>query len=622
MLKSLSFFVKYYLFWVLFFVFNKVIFELWNYKKLAEFSFTDILKTFGHGLYMDASMAGYFCALPFLFVIIAWFFNRAIVSLKAIHSYSYILIVITAITAIIDVNIHREWGTKLNYKAIDFFIESPKEAMASSSSSPIFNNLSGLVALIVIGFLLYRKLFPKATLALSRVNWFAKPAISIFIIGLTLLAIRGSLTVAPMNTSRVYFSQHQILNTSAINTNWFLMSNILSQSKIKGNPYLYFKPEQAIAIKDSLFNKSSEFPIILNKPKPNIVLIIIESFTADVINELGPDKNVTPNFSKLISEGLLFTNIYSASDRTDKGIVAILSGFPAQATESIIKANDKQVKLPSISQAVKNVGYHTSFIYGGDLNFANFKSYVISHGFEKVKDVNDIETDEKLTKWGVADDVTVAQHLKDLKTAKEPFFTTLLTLSNHEPFYLKGKYKFGNKTVNNMFRSTSFYTDSILYDYVNQAKNQAWYKNTLFVLVADHGHRLPTEQNDIFEPGRYHIPVLFFGGALKSEFKNQRIDKVGAQVDLASTLLNQLNVRDTAFHYSKNLLSPVVKGFAFYSWNNGFGFINENKKAVSFDPIGKQLIYQDKFSTEKSKSGALNNAKALMQNVYSDYMKY
>ncbi|WP_017258338.1 LTA synthase family protein [Pedobacter arcticus] len=622
MLKSLSFFVRYFIFWVLFFVLNKVVFELWNFKKLTEFSFIDILKTFGHGLHMDASMAGYFCALPFLLVIIAWFFNKSSISLKSIHIYSYILVVITAITAIIDVNIYREWGTKLNYKAIGFFIDSPKEAVASSSSSPIFSNIIGFLVLAFLGILMYRKLFPQATLGLNKARWIIKPIISFLIIGLTFLAIRGSLTVAPMNTSRVYFSQHQILNIAAINTNWFLISNILSQSKIKGNPYLYFKPEEAIAIKDSLFNKSVEFPLILNTSKPNIVLIILESFTADVIKEIGPEKNVTPNFSKLIAEGLLFTNIYSASDRTDKGIVAILSGFPSQATESIIKTNDKQVKLPSISQEVKNIGYHTSFIYGGDLNFANFKSYLISHGFENVKDVNDIKTNEKLTKWGVADDVTMTTHLKDLKAEKQPFFTTLLTLSNHEPFYLKGKYKFGDKTVSNMFRSTAFYTDSILYDYVNQAKKQAWYNNTLFILVADHGHRLPTEQNDIFEPGRYHIPILFFGGALKTEFKNQRVEKVGAQVDLASTLLNQLNLSDTAFHYSKNLLSPAVKGFAFYSWNNGFGFINENKKAVSFDPIGKQLIYEDKFSNEKAKFEALKNSKALMQTIYTDYMKY
>ncbi|HTN18896.1 MAG TPA: sulfatase-like hydrolase/transferase [Pelobium sp.] len=622
MLKSLSFFLKYYLFWVLFFVLNKVLFEIWNFKKLSEFSFSDIFNTFLHGLHMDASMAGYFCALPFLFVIIAWLINKQHISLKTINIYSYILIVITAITAIIDVNIYREWGTKFNYKVIDFLLESPKEAIASSSSSPILSNLIGLLVLIFVGIFIYRKFFSETTLELSKAKWFVKPIISISIIGLTFLAIRGSLTVAPMNTSRVYFSQHQILNISAINTNWFLISNILSQSKIKNNPYLYFKPGEAIAIKDSLFTKSSEFPSILNTPKPNIVLIIMESFTADVVKELGPEQNVTPNFSKLISEGLLFTNIYSASDRTDKGVVAILSGFPSQATETIIKENDKQVKLPSIPQEVKNIGYHTSFIYGGDLNFANFKSYMMSHGFESVKDLDDIKTTEKLTKWGVGDNVTMAQHLKDLQTEKEPFFSTLLTLSNHEPFYLKGKYRFGDNTVNNMFRSTSFYTDSVLNDYINQAKKQDWYKNTLFIAVADHGHRLPTEQNDIFEPGRYHIPVLFFGGALKSEFKSRKIDKIGCQVDISSMLLNQLNIADTAFHYSKNLLAPAVKGFAFYSWNNGFGFINEHKKAVSFDPVGKQVIYEDKFDSKKAKTEALINAKALMQNVFTDYMKY
>lgn len=624
MLKSVSFFLKYYFFWVIFFVLNKVLFEIWNFNKIYEFSVLNIFKTFLYGLHMDASMAGYFCALPFLFVIVAWLFNKKQLPLKTLNIYTYVLIVITAITAIIDVNIYREWGTKLNYRAIDFFIESPSEAIASSSSAPVFSNIVGLAVLGFLGVFIYRQLFSKKVIVLNGGNWISKFAVSVLIIGLTFLAVRGSVTVAPMNTSRVYFSQHQILNIAAINTNWFLISNILSQSKITSNPYLYFNSQKAKAVQDSVFNKSPDwdFPSILTVKKPNIVLIILESFTADLIAELGPERNVTPNFSKLTNEGFLLTNIYSASDRTDKGIVAVLSGFPSQATESIIKDNDKQIKLPSISKELKNVGYHTSFIYGGDLNFANFKSYIISHGFKSVKDLSDIKTDEKTTKWGVADDVTAKQHLKDLKTAKQPFFTTFLTLTNHEPFYLKGNYKFGKESVNNMFRSTAFFTDSVLYDYANRAKKEAWYKNTLFVVVADHGHRLPNENHEIFAPGRYHIPVLFFGGALKQAFKNKKYDKVGGQVDLASIILSQLNIKDTAFHYSKNLLSPAVKGFAFYSWNNGFGFINHNKNAISFDPIGKQVVYEDKFNSTQAKNEALTNAKAIMQNVYTDYMTY
>ncbi|MFC5284716.1 LTA synthase family protein [Pedobacter alpinus] len=621
MLKSLFFFIKYFLFWVVFFLIVRFFFEIWNIDKLSSFPFTEILKTFLYGILMDMSMAGYFCVIPFLISIVFWLLNKNI-PLKFINIYSYILLAISAIIAVVDINIYKEWGTKFNDKAIEFLLDSPNEAIASTSSSPILASTFAILSIFVLGLFTYHLLIRKTNSISLKQKLLYKLIASFFIISFTFLAIRGSVGIAPMNPSRVYFSNQQILNISAINTNWYLISNIISQSKQKGNPYLYFTDKEAYAIKDNLYKNIKDTTIILNTAKPNIVLIIMESFTADVIEELGPEKGVTPNFSKLIKEGLLFTNILSTSDRTDKGIVAILSGFPSQAIQSIIKRNDKQAKLPAIPTDLKKIGYRTSFFYGGDLHFANFKSYLMSHSYDKIIDINNINTDEELSKWGVADDVTFNEFLKNLKTEKQPFFSTLLTLSNHEPFYLKGDYKFGKNNVSNMFRSTSYFTDEMLAKFVAEAKQEDWYKNTLFIVVADHGHRLPTEKREIYDPGRYHIPLLFFGGALKESYHNKKIEKVGNQIDFTSILLNQLNIRDTAYHYSKNLLSPQVNGFAFYSWDNGFGFMNNNKQAVSFDPIGKRVIYKNKIDTPQQEKELEKKAKALMQTVYQDYLNF
>ena len=288
----------------------------------------------------------------------------------------------------------------------------------------------------------------------------------------------------------------------------------------------------------------------------------------------------------------------------------------------ILIVEDEMIIAANLAMQLKNIGYQTSFFYGGDLNFSNFKSYLMSHSFDKVTDIHNISTDEELSKWGVADDVTFNEFLKDLNTEKQPFFSTMLTLSNHEPFYLKGEYKFGKSNVNNMFRSTSYFTDQMLAKFVNEAKQEDWYKNTLFIVVADHGHRLPTAQREIYEPGRYHIPLLFFGGALKESYQNKKMEKVGNQIDIASILLNQLNISDTAYQYSKNILSPQVKGFGFYAWDNGFGFINNNKETVSFDPIGNTVIYKDKINNTKQEKELEANAKALMQTIYEDYLNY
>lgn len=623
MIKSLSFIFKYFLFWMLFFFINRLAFEIWYADRLIETSFLDILKTFVFGAHMDASMAGYISVIPFLLFSVSYLVPSFKLKTTFIKYYTYFLVLFTTIFTLLDINIYREWGTKFNYRAVEFFLNATGEAVASTKSSPILISFITNCTLFIIGIWGYKWFFDKSKYQSDKIKLIVKVPVMVLILGLTFLAIRGGIGVAPMNPSKVYFSDKQVLNFAAINTNWFLMANTFANQKSKANPYVYFGESQRKQIVDSLFfDDDKSYPIVLNTQKPNIVLIMMESFTADLVEELGGEKGITPKFSELIKEGLLFEHIYSASDRTDKGLVGIISSFPSQAIRSIVKENDKQERLPAISSELAENGYQTSFFYGGDTDFSNFKSYLLSHQYQKIIDVKSFEKDEIGSVWGAFDEVSFKKQLNYLNSATQPFFSTLLTLTNHEPFELPFNGKFGNQTPENKFRSTSYYTDEALYHYISTAKKQNWYANTLFIVIADHGHRLPKSVNEIDNPARYHIPMLFFGGALKSEFKGKRVTKYGNQVDLAATLLSQLNITDTAFHFSKNLLSPSVKGFGFYSYDNGFGYIDA-EKAVTYDPVGEQIIFiKSKTINQKEKNKALTNAKALMQSVYKDFESY
>ncbi len=588
-----------------------------------QHSVIDILKSFLYGLRMDASMAGYLCAIPFLLFIASWLFPKISFKILFIKYYTYLLICLTALFTVIDINIYKEWGTKLNYRAIDFFLKSPSEALASSASSPLFLTFITAVLLIIAGIYIFNNLPLKIIYRFSPKFFLPKAILSICILGLTFIAIRGSLDVAPMNASMVYYSDQQLLNHSALNTNWILTQNILRSTN--KNPYVYFDPKKASSLKKSLFKASSNnFTNIITTKKPNIVLIIMESFTADLVEELGgSQKNNSPGFSNLIKEGLLFNSIYASGDRTDKGLVAILSGFPSQAISSIIKENDKQEHLPSLMNVFNKINYQTSFFYGGNAEFSNFKSYLLNQGTKKIIDASNFNTEEIKSNWGAFDEVTFNKHIHFLNKEREPFFASILTLSNHEPFMLPEKSKFGNNSLKNKFKSTSFYADSCLYDYILKAKKQKWYKNTLFVIIADHGHRLPAEKYEIYEPQRFHIPLLFLGGALNNSFKNKTIEKTGSQTDVASIILNQINLPDTAFQYSKNLLNPAVNGFGFYNWDNGFAYIDD-KEYISYDAVSKKEIeYKSKTSKKyQKKNAALDKAKALMQSVYTDFFNY
>ncbi len=568
-------------------------------------------------------MTGYIAILPFLLYIINWLIPKIPYPHKFVKIYTIFLIIICAVLTVADFNIYREWGTKLNYRAFQYAFNSPKESIASGSSIPFFATFSFLIILLIAGYFLAKKLIFTQKSNTERTSLFLKFPISLLALAFTFLAIRGTWTIAPMNPSMVYFSDKPILNHASLNTEWMLIKNIIRNAGIESNPYQFMDHKKAGQIVSGIYKEptTGTTALILNNKKPNIVIIIMESFTAQVVKELGGENNITPNFSKLIKEGLLFNNIYANGDRTDKGIIAILSAFPAQAIRSIITEGLRQEKLTSIMDVLDAKAYHTSFFYGGNLEFSNFRSYLLSHKTHKIYDNHDLNSNDIQSYWGAADEVIFKKQSDFLNTEKQPFLATLLTLSNHTPYTIPARKHFGADSDPNQFRSTSFYTDSALYTYVNEAKKQTWYKNTLFVVVADHGHPLPG-QLQVDDPKRYHIPLLMFGGALKTGFAGKVIDKYGSQTDIAFTLLKQLGINQNPFKYSNNLLNPAKNGFGFYNWDNGFGCVS-NKQTLSYDPISKRITYQkNKNITEPENKELLDKGKAMMQSVFQDLLNY
>ncbi|MXV52214.1 sulfatase-like hydrolase/transferase [Pedobacter sp. HMF7647] len=622
MLKSLFVLIRFFLFWLAFFCIDRLIFILYFREKVSVESLPEILKAFLYGLWMDASMVGYISSLPLLLYLFTWIVPDVNVSPKVFRAFTKILIVLFSFITIVNLNIYREWGTKINFRALDFAVNSPNEAIASSASSPIISSFLVFFLLIAAGFLLQKviisyKLPPRIS--------FVKGVLSgLLFIGLTFLAIRGGTDVAPMNESMAYYSSNTFLNHAAINTEWTFMKDILSNKYGNKNPYNYLQPAMADQlIRNTYTMPPGSPPKILTTERPNIVFIVMESFTAGVVNSLDGDQNISPEFEKLTKKGVYFKNIYAAGDRTDKGLVAVLSAFPSQAIRSVIHQNSKQEKLPAISKMLLENGYHTSFFYGGESQFFNFKSYILSHGFQQLVDKNHFSAKDMNSKWGAFDHVVYNRQLADLgNDPKQPFFSTLLTLTNHEPFELPGKSKFKGTTNEDKFMSTSFYSDSCLGDYFRKAEQKPWYKNTVFVIVADHGHRLPQSRYDIDDPHRFHIPLLILGGAVKPEYQGTEIMKVGSQVDIAATLLNQLNLSAKTFNWSKDLLNPQTPEFAFYNWDNGFGFATATQ-TISFDNVGKRVSFvKNRQISPTIDDQIVQTGKAFMQKVFQEYLDY
>ncbi len=623
MAKILLAALLYFGFWVLFFFIDRLVFVLYFTDKLAGSTAAEICNIFFCGLRMDLSMAAYVCALPLLIFIICLFVPAPPVLKKVLHVYTWIIIALFAIIAIVNLNIYHEWGSKISYKVVEYLVSFPKEAMASGASAPIFSSLVILTVLILTAVLFYYKIIAFARY--RKLRLLQAFTCSLLLLGTTILTIRGGWQLSPMNESMAYFSDKPFLNYAAVNTDWSFLNDIIKNKLGKHgskNPYAYFTNAEAKAIMQSLYVKpAADTTTILTTKRPNVVIIIIESFTADVIASLGGEKGITPNMERLLQEGILFTNVFAAGDRTDKGTVAVLSGFPSQAINSIIKTDSKQKRLPCIAQVLAKEGYPASFYYGGESEFVNTRSYLLSHAYTRVIDKNSFDKKDMNSKWGAYDEVVFNRQLQDINKERQPFLSTILTLTNHEPFELPATPHFGNATPPQLFKSTAWYTDSCIADYIQKAKQQPWYKNTLFVLVADHGHLLPANKYEINDYHRFRIPLLFLGGAIRPEWRGKKWDKIGGQTDIAATLLQQMDLPYTQFTWSKDLLNSNTRPFSFYDWDNGFGFATP-EQVISFDNVGKNITFRRYNRPKPTDDTLVKWGKAYLQTVYDEYLAY
>lgn len=620
MFKSLIFFIRFYIFWLLFFFLDRLMFLLIYHKKLAMVPLSETMATFYHAISLDLSMAAYLAIVPLLGYIYWFLSGRKVVELKWITPYNIVLIVLFSIISVVNFNIYREWGSKVNAKAIGFAISTPTEAMASSASSPIGLSLALLVLLIALSIFMQRWIVSRKLNFGSNPVWL-RTLVSVLLVALTFLLIRGGLRGSPITQSMAYFSKEQLLNQAAVNTEWNLLRSSLSERMTRTNPYVYFDPKTADQLVKELYTPEKDSTVqVLKTSKPNVVLVIIESFTADLTQTLGNETGITPHFDTLMHKGILFDHLYASGNRTDKGIIASLAGFPTLASGSVVKWPEKMQKLPAISQSLYKNGYQTSFYYGGESEFDNYKAFILSHDYQRLIDKNNFKENELQSTWGKYDETVFARQLKDMNSEKQPFFSTLLTLTNHEPYSLPGKPKFGNSDNVAKFKSTAHYTDSCINAYLNNAKKESWYPNTLFIFVADHGHVLPKQAHEIYSPERYHIPLLFYGDVIKDEFKGRKFSNVGSQIDIAATLLAQLKIPSKEFVWSKNLLNPYTKPFAYFTWDNGMGFI-DNQQCVTFDNVGKMILDNSNPKDKVKTTQVLDHAKAYLQKVYQQFIE-
>lgn len=596
------------LFWLLFEVVIRALFLLYNFDMTQQLNAGEIFRVFLYGLKMDLSLLGYFLMLSGLILTISMFVSNRVPQflLNTIHIF---LIVVCALLTTVDIELYRHWGFRLNTAPIFYLQSTGSAALGSVALTVVFKLLLITAALITVFLFMYDRLVMPRIAALTsgrKAGFVVLLAVS----AVMFIPIRGSFTVAPMNTGFVYFHKTKAFaNHAAINVIWNFMYNLRGQTRTKYPENLLPRTVAEKYFRDFYPTPTEPTAKLWSVEKPNIILFILESFTADVIEPLGGRPGIAPNLSQLCSEGILFTNFYASGDRTDKGLISILSGYPAQPVTSIIKNPAKTQRLPYLNHYMLDLGYETSFVYGGDVDFANFRSYLTNSRFDHITADEDFPDELNQSKWGVHDHIVFQRALQECDTASRPFFKVILSLSSHEPFDVPMVARFPGDDPENLFINSCYYTDKSLGEFMVKAKTSSWWDDTVIIFIADHGHRLPGAK-EIKDRERYRIPLLMVGGAVKSDTV---ITRYASQTDLANTLLGQLSSPSHAFSFSKDALSPSSQSFANYFFNDGHGFVSEDKYIV-FDNIGKQFLRQDGATPED-----LDRAQAYEQILYSDY---
>ena len=621
MRRRVLFLIRTYLWTVAVFIVAKIAFMFYCCEG-HDFSFGDVMEVLQHGLSLDLSTALYFLILPFLVMMVSIWWNKGKALQRILHTYFIIISIAFALAFVADTSLYPFWGFKLDASCLQY-LTTPKEAAASVTFWYLLIRLVAFImiaGIICFGYLAGVKETGVRSQETGRPTALLKTSETIFYlicIPLMVIGIRGGLNESTTNIGQVYYSQNQFLNHSAVNP---VFSFLSSFEKTANNieDYDFFSEAECAQLMKGIYGKETgrqgdkeegdrSQETLLNTNRPNIVIVLMES-AGDIF------RDVMPNLQQLRKEGIDFTNCYGNTWRTDRGTLCTFSGYPSFPTSSVMKMPKKTKHLPSIASALRQEGYHTHYLYGGDINFTNMRSYLISTGWEQLTWLDDFTMEEQHSaNWGVRDDITfntlyqMIRRQGDKETRRqERFLIGFSTLSSHEPWDVPIK-KYDQEEPN-----AFYYLDQCIGDFINKLKKTPQWENLLVIFLPDHS--IDFGEYTETHPLRNKIPMVWVGGAVRA---HQEIKQFCNQTDLAATLLAQLQLSHEAFRWSRDVLSTSYQyPFAVHNYNNGFS-LTDSTGFIVYDLGASKLI-----KAESPQSQRLERmGKAILQATTEDLKK-
>lgn len=556
-----------------------------------------IFKSFRIGLIFDNSITCYLLVGTMVFYGIYRSVGKIILSglfRWLVYIYLFLTSGIIFLIGSMDIPYFKEFNFHMSASILDYW-----DHMEEITSTAF--HMDGIPGYMVLGIGLWaifmvisvRAIRSRGEEEFSGRDLILEPVKYLVLITLCVFGARGGFSQGTLNWGRGIFSQYNYANQMSMNPTFTLGKSLdlyrkehergkahfhysLSSEEIKNNirEYIGDSTDKFISNKNYVLRD-----VDTGKPvkKMNVVMVLMESFMGANVGALHvpgqPD--LTPNYDKLTKEGVFFRNAYSSGNRSNRGIVSTLTGFPSSYGKSIIKKTNGIKPFISLPSILKERGYSTAFIYGGDIEFDNMKGFLKLNGVDTIIGKDDFPESERTITWGVNDENMFKRAEKYADEAKEPFFMEMFTISNHAPFDIDPKYNYYSEKDGKYYeRWNAFrYADHALGEFINSVKDKPWAKNTMFIFVADHGQNLGG--NAEIDYRKFMNPILIYtpGGQLKAE----SVDRLGSQMDLLPTVMGILGGKYTSAAWGKDLLNSDNKNqFAYVVDGDLFGIIDKD----------------------------------------------
>lgn len=606
-------------FWMLFFFVLRMVFVVYHlsFIRLENIPTGEVVMAFVKSLKLDLSTASYIGLLSFVLLCVFLVVKqRWLLGLNKL--VQWVIIGLTALVVSSELGLYSEWKSKLSAKALAY-LAHPQEVWQTVSFAQFTMLIVVWMLLSATGWYMYRLIVDRYTDQKTPSSASSLLA-SLWLVPALFLGARGGLSAIPVSVSSAYYSKFSLMNAASVNSLYNIGFSLLNASRIdKTNIFASLDDQKARQMVAGLHKiQESTTPVLLQTNRPNIVVLLLESWSADLIESLGGEPGITPFFKELEKEGLLFTAFYANANRSQQAIGSLYGGLPGIPLTTISDHPDKYNALPSLSKTLRQVGYQSAFYFGGQLNYGNILSYLISNELDVIVEGKDLPESLPRGRLGVHDGFMLPWAAEQMSALKQPFFATLFTLSSHAPYDFPMEQVITWPEIEKPFVNGGHYTDKALAAFFDHARQKDWYANTLFVLMADHSKN--SYRNHPLESFEYHkIPLLLYGPVLKPDYRGQQIHVISGNTDVPATLLKQLDMPATAFPWSKNVLASSYQPFAYFELNEGMGWKTPEGEFVwnKFT----DLYYKNTFDPV-NQADEIIKGKAYLQVLYGDFLSY